>query len=88
MLRVRGESMKNARIFDGDLVIVRVQESVEPGEIGVAVIGDEATVKRIYSDGNIIRLVPENETMAPIIVMRTDPDFRIGGKVVGVIRTL
>ena len=88
MLRVHGESMKNARIFDGDLVVVRVQESVEPGEIGVAVIGDEATVKRIYSDGNIIRLVPENETMAPIVVMRTDPDFRIGGKVVGVIRKL
>ncbi len=54
----------------------------------MAVIGDEATVKRIYSDGNIIRLVPENETMRPITVMRTDPDFRIGGKVVGVMREL
>jgi repressor LexA len=88
MLRVKGDSMKNARIFDGDLVIVRVQQTVEPGEIGVAVIGDEATVKRIYADGNIIRLVPENEAMRPITVMRTDPEFRIGGKVVGVMREL
>jgi repressor LexA len=86
MLRVRGDSMKNARIFDGDYVIVRMQESLESGEIGVAILNNEATVKRIYCDGNIIRLVPENEAMKPITVMRTDPDFRIGGKVVGVIR--
>jgi repressor LexA len=86
MLRVRGDSMKNARIFDGDYVIVRMQETLESGEIGVAIINNEATVKRIYCDGNIIRLVPENEMMKPITVMRTDPDFRIGGKVVGVIR--
>ena len=86
MLRVRGDSMKNARIFDGDYVIVRMQETLESGEIGVAIINNEATVKRIYCDGNIIRLVPENEMMKPITVTRTDPDFRIGGKVVGVIR--
>jgi repressor LexA len=88
MLRVSGDSMVNARIFDGDMVIVRMQETVEPGEIGVAIINNEATVKRIYCDGNIIRLVPENETMKPITVTRTDPDFRIGGKVVGVMRYL
>lgn len=86
MLKVKGDSMKNARIFDGDYVIVRMQETLEEGEIGVAIINNEATVKRIYCDGNIIRLVPENETMKPITVMRTDHDFRIGGKVVGVIR--
>jgi len=86
MLRVKGDSMVNARIFDGDLVIVRMQQTVEPGEIGVAMIHNEATVKRIYCDGNIVRLVPENDAMRPITVTRTDPDFRIGGKVVGVVR--
>jgi repressor LexA len=80
--------MVNARIFDGDLVIVRMQQTVEPGEIGVAMINNEATVKRIYCDGNIVRLVPENDSMRPITVMRTDPDFRIDGKVVGVVRRL
>ena len=88
MLRVKGDSMINAGIFDGDRVIVRLQQSVERGEIGVAIINGEATVKRIFSDGNIVRLQPENDTMAPIVVMRNDPDFRIGGKVIGVIRTL
>lgn len=86
MLRVKGDSMINARIFDGDLVIVRMQQTVEPGEIGVAMINNEATVKRIYCDGNLVRLVPENDALRPITVTRTDPDFRIGGKVIGVIR--
>ena len=86
MLRVNGESMIQAGIFDGDYVIVRVQQRVEPGEIGVAFLGEEATVKRIYPDGNIIKLVPENDTMQPITVMSNDPSFFIGGKVVGVVR--
>ena len=86
MLRVHGESMIKAGIFDGDYVIVRMQQNVEPGEIGVAFLGEEATVKRIYSDGNIIKLAPENDTMKPLTVMSTDPSFRIGGKVVGVVR--
>jgi repressor LexA len=88
MLHVRGDSMINAGIYDGDQVIVRLQQSVERGEIGVAIINGEATVKRIYADGNIVRLQPENDTMTPIMVMRNDPDFRIGGKVIGVIRKL
>ncbi len=86
MLRVQGDSMVNAGIFNGDYVIVRLQQAVEQGEIGVALLDDEATVKRIYSDGNIIKLVPENDAMKPITVMQTDPNFRIGGKVIGVIR--
>ena len=86
MLRVNGESMIKAGIFDGDYVIVRMQQSVEPGEIGVAFLGEEATVKRIYPDGNIIKLVPENDTMKPITVMSSDPSFFIGGKVIGVVR--
>ena len=80
--------MVNAGIFNGDYVIVRMQQTVEPGEIGVAILDGEATVKRIYSDGNIVKLVPENDTMKPITVTRTDPSFNIGGKVVGVIRKI
>jgi repressor LexA len=85
-LKVKGTSMQNAGIFDGDFVIVRMQPTLEQGEIGVALINGEATVKRVFFDGNIIRLVPENETMQPITVMRTDPGFSIGGKVIGVVR--
>ncbi|MFC1692684.1 transcriptional repressor LexA [Candidatus Latescibacterota bacterium] len=88
ILRVHGDSMVNAGIFNGDYVLVRMQQSVEQGQIGVAIINDEATVKRIYSDGNIIRLVPENDAMKPFTVMQTDPNFRIGGKVIGVIRKM
>ncbi|MBA7567526.1 LexA repressor [subsurface metagenome] len=88
MLRVQGESMINAGIFDGDYVMVRMQQNVEQGEIGVAIIGDEATVKRIYSDGNRIRLAPENDKMKPFDINQTDPNFRIGGKVIGVIRKM
>ena len=88
MLRVKGESMINAGIFDGDYVIVRVQQTIEPGEIGVAILGGEATVKRIFCDGNIVELVPENDAMKPITVTRADPSFSIGGKVVGVIRQM
>ncbi len=86
MLRVKGDSMVNVHIFDGDYVIVRMQQMVEPGQIGVALIGNEATIKRIYRDGNIVRLVPENDSMQPMTVTMTDPDFRIGGKVIGVFR--
>ena len=88
MLHVRGNSMINAGIFDGDYVIVRIQMAVEQGEIGVAIIDGEATVKRIYSDGNIVKLIPENDAMSPITVIQTDPNFRIGGKVIGVIRKI
>jgi len=88
MLRVKGESMINAGIFDGDYVIVRMQQTIEPGEIGVAILGGEATVKRIFCDGNIVELVPENDAMKPITVTRADPSFSIGGKVVGVVRQI
>jgi len=87
-LKVKGSSMLNAGIFDGDFVIVKMQPTVEQGEIGVALINGEATVKRIFLDGNIIRLVPENEAMMPITVMRNDPDFSVVGKVIGVVRRL
>ena len=86
MLRVQGDSMVNAGIYNGDYVLVRIQQALEQGEIGVAILDGEATVKRVYSDGNIIKLVPENDAMKPLTVMQTDPNFRIGGKVIGVVR--
>jgi repressor LexA len=82
MLRVSGESMIDAGIMDGDYIIVKQQETAINGEIVVALIGDEATVKRFYKKGNRIELRPENKTMEPIIVT----DVAILGTVVGLIR--
>ncbi|MBC5743778.1 transcriptional repressor LexA [Lachnospiraceae bacterium MD308] len=84
MLKVRGESMINAGIFDGDYVLVGEQETADNGEMVVALIEDGATVKTFYKEEGIIRLQPENDTMEPIIV----PDCIILGKVIGVFRFL
>jgi repressor LexA len=85
-LRVRGDSMIDAGIEDGDLVIVRSQPRVDNGQIGVAVLGDEATVKRIYDEGDRWRLQPENPQLEPRFVTKSEGGFRIAGKVVGVLR--
>ena len=82
MLRVKGESMINAGIFDGDHVFVRRQETASDGDIVVALIDDGATVKTFFREKDCIRLQPENDTMDPIIVT----DVTILGKVFGVIR--
>jgi repressor LexA len=82
ILKVRGESMKEAGIFEGDYVVVRPAEEASDGEIVVALIGEEATVKRYYREPDHIRLQPENEAMEPI---RTT-EARILGRVVGVFR--
>lgn len=87
-LRVQGNSMIDAGIMDGDTVIVRAQPSVENGAIGVAVVGDEATVKRIYDEKTRWRLEPENPAMKPILVPKNEPRFRVAGKVIGVIRRI
>ena len=84
MLKVRGESMIEAGILDGDLILVKKQNVAENGQIVVALIEDEATVKTFYKENNHIRLQPENETMDPIIV----PDCQILGKVSGVFRKM
>jgi repressor LexA len=84
LLRVRGESMKNAGILDGDLVVVRRQETARDGEIIVALVEEEATVKRFFREGDHIRLQPENETMAPILVR----DVSVLGRVVGLMRSM
>ncbi|MFH1862135.1 MAG: transcriptional repressor LexA [bacterium] len=85
-LRVRGESMVGAGIFDGDLVFARQQSDFRQGDIVVAVIGDEATVKYYYPDNGNIRLEPANHYFQPIIIERDTPEFYIAGKVVGVFR--
>ena len=87
-LRVRGDSMKNAGILNNDLVIVRHETPVKSGEIAVVLIGDEATVKRFFPRRDKILLIPENDDYEPIEVLPTDPEVRVAGRVVGVIRRL
>ena len=82
MLTIKGESMINCGILNGDRVIVEQQETCNDGEIVVALVDDSATVKRFYKEDGHIRLQPENDSMDPIIV----PDCKILGKVIGLIR--
>lgn len=84
MLHVKGDSMINAGIFDGDDVIVRKQNTASNGEIVAALIDDSATIKRFYNEGDHIRLQPENDSMDPIIV----ENCTILGKVVALFRRL
>lgn len=83
-LRVAGTSMIKAGILDGDIVIVRKQESADDGDIVVALLEDEATLKRFFREADQIRLQPENDSMEPILTR----DPRIVGKVTGVLRRL
>jgi repressor LexA len=82
VLRVTGDSMKNAGILDGDYVVVRPQKTAQDNEIVVALVGEEATVKRFFKEDDHIRLQPENEAMEPIRTRVAD----IIGSVVGVCR--
>lgn len=82
MLVVKGESMVNAGIFDGDQILVQKQSDAQNGEIVVALVDDCATVKTFYKEDGYFRLQPENDTMAPIIV----EECSILGKVFGVFR--
>ena len=84
MLTVRGESMIEAGILNGDYILVKKQNTANNGEIVVALIGEEATVKTFYKEKDHIRLQPENSTMDPIIV----PTCEILGKVAGVFRKI
>lgn len=84
VLRIRGESMKNAGILEGDLVVVRPQETAQQGDIVVALLGEEATVKRFFRESDHIRLQPENDEMEPI---RTK-DVKVLGRVVGLLRSM
>jgi repressor LexA len=88
LLRVQGDSMIEAHIEDGDFALVRSQSDAENGEIVVALIEDEATIKRIFKKRDLIRLEPANPTMEPIVVKKGDKRVAIVGKVIGVFRKL
>lgn len=86
VLRVRGDSMADAGILDGDFIVVHQQESAQNGEIVVALVEDEATTKRFFRDDDCVRLEPENDLYEPILL---DADaVTVVGRVVGVLRRL
>jgi repressor LexA len=82
-LRVQGDSMRDAGVHDGDYVFVRKQPVAHSGEMVVAIVGDEATVKWYRPQAGVVRLEPDNPDYEPIIV---DREFQLAGKVVGVLR--
>jgi repressor LexA len=84
LLRIRGDSMKEAGILEGDYVVVRPQETANDGEVVVALLGEEATVKRFFRESDHIRLQPENDTMEPI----RSKEVKVLGRVVGLLRTV
>jgi repressor LexA len=84
LLRIRGESMKEAGILEGDYVVVRSQSTARDGDIIVALLGEEATVKRFFREPDHIRLQPENDTMEPIL----STDVKVIGRVVGLLRSV
>ncbi|HET9130606.1 MAG TPA: transcriptional repressor LexA, partial [Terriglobia bacterium] len=87
LLRVKGDSMVGAHILDGDYVLVHPQSTASEGEIVVALIGDEATVKRFYKTEQGITLKAENPRFSPIVISSSDSEnFRIAGRVAGVMR--
>ncbi len=87
-LKVQGDSMIDAGIFDGDYVLVKKQPIADPGDMVVAQIGDEATVKKFFPEKRRIRLEPANTNYGPIIVERDTPGFSIAGKVIGLLRRM
>ncbi len=87
-LRVKGDSMIDVDIKDGDFVVIQQQPEVSQGEIAVVLIDNEATVKKFYRDGEKIKLQPENESMSPIIIDPKEKEVSIIGKVKGVVRKI
>ena len=88
LLRVQGDSMIDAHIQDGDFALVKPQPNAENGEIVVALIEDEATIKRIFKKRDLIRLEPANPKMEPIVVKKGEKKVAIVGKVIGIFRKL
>jgi repressor LexA len=84
LLRIKGDSMYEAGILEGDHVVVHPQQTARDGEIVVALLGEEATVKRFFKEPDHIRLQPENSTMEPI----RSKEVKVLGRVVGVLRKL
>lgn len=88
LLRVEGDSMIDAHIQDGDFALVKPQPNAENGEIVVALIEDEATIKRIFHGRDLIRFEPANPKMEPIVVKKGEKKVTIVGKVIGIFRKL
>jgi repressor LexA len=84
LLRVRGDSMKDAGIIEGDLVVVHPQETANDGDVVVALVGEEATVKRFFREDDHVRLQPENSALEPI----RSREVRVLGRVVGLMRSM
>ncbi len=87
-LHVKGNSMIDADIKDGDFIVIQPQPQVNQGEIAVVLIDNEATIKRFYRDGDKIKLQPANELMQPIIINPKEKEISIVGKVKGVVRKI
>jgi repressor LexA len=87
-LRVQGDSMIDAGVFDGDYVLVKKQTFADPGDMVVAQIGEEATVKKFFPEKRRVRLEPANINYGPIIVEKNTPGFSIAGKVIGLLRRM
>ncbi len=88
LLRVRGDSMIGEGIFDGDYALIRPQKSAENGEIVVALVGEEATLKKFYRGKDFICLQPANPQMEPLILKEGDGEVMVIGKVIGVLRMM
>jgi repressor LexA len=84
LLHIRGDSMKDAGILEGDLVVVRSQDTAQDGDVVVALLGEEATVKRFFRENDHIRLQPENASMEPI----RSREVKVLGRVVGLLRSV
>ena len=84
MLKIRGDSMKDAGILEGDYVVVHPQDTAKNGDVVVALLGEEATVKRYFKEPDHIRLQPENDAMEPI----RSKEVKVLGRVVGLLRSV
>ena len=87
-LKVRGNSMIDAHIMDGDLAMIRPQNTVEQGEIAAVLIGEEATIKYFFKENQTIRLQPANPEMNPILIGENEEDIKIIGKITGIVRKI
>ena len=88
LLRVEGDSMIDAQIKDGDLALVKAQSTAENGEIVVALLGEEVTVKKFFKDRDSIRLEPANPRVKPMVIKKGEGEVTILGKVVAIVRDL
>jgi repressor LexA len=87
-VRVEGDSMRDAGILDGDLAVVQVDAAVPPGGVAVCYMDDEVTVKRLHERKGGFDLIPENDAYETIHIAKGTRDFRVGGRVIGIVRRM